>query len=289
MRRVLKILVLLAVLLALAAGGLVFYGDYKRQRKVDAPARAFEPATGSGALAAGKYLYETRGCAECHGEGGEGKIVIDAPNGLHVKSPGLGAGSVTAGYKASDWDRAIRHGISPARTPLLIMPSEDYNRLTDADLASLVAYIESLPLHASTPARIRFPVLMRALYGAGLIQDAAGKIDHRKPVSQPVPVGVTAQHGEYVAQMCKGCHGEKLEGGKIPGAPPDWPPASNISAGAGSAMARYADAGQFRAMMRGGKRPDGGEVSKVMPFASLSKMNDTDLDAMYLYLKPGRT
>lgn len=289
MRRVLKIVLAIVALGVLAAGGLVLYGDARRERKIDVPARAFAPATGSGALAAGQYLYETRGCAECHGSTGEGKVIIDTPGGLHVKSPGLGAGSVTAGYKAADWDRAIRHGVSPARTPLLIMPSEDYNRLTDADLANLVAYIESLPPHASTPGQIRFPVFMRGLYGAGLIRDAAGKIDHAKPPSQPVPVGVTAQHGEYVAQMCKGCHGEKLEGGKIPGAPPDWPPAANISAGAGSAMARYADAAQFRAMMREGKRPDGSAVSTVMPFASLSKMNDTDLDAMYLYLRPGRT
>jgi mono/diheme cytochrome c family protein len=97
------------------------------------------------------------------------------------------------------------------------------------------------------------------------------------------------QHGEYVAQMCKGCHGDKLEGGKIPGAPPEWPPAANIATGAGSAMPRYAQAAQFRAMMRTGQRPDGSAVSKVMPFASLSKMNDTDLDALYTYLRRERT
>ena len=38
-------------------------------------------------------------------------------------------------------------------------------------------------------------------------------------------------------------------------------------------------------MMRSGKRPDGSGVSKVMPFATLAAMNDTDLEAMYAYLR----
>jgi hypothetical protein len=39
------------------------------------------------------------------------------------------------------------------------------------------------------------------------------------------------------------------------------------------------------AMMRGGKRPDGSPVSKVMPFESLRNFNDTDLKAMHAFLK----
>jgi hypothetical protein len=38
-------------------------------------------------------------------------------------------------------------------------------------------------------------------------------------------------------------------------------------------------------MMRTGKRPDGSEVSKVMPFAALRNLNDIDLTAMHAYLK----
>ena len=42
---------------------------------------------------------------------------------------------------------------------------------------------------------------------------------------------------------------------------------------------------KMAAMMRTGKRPDGSEVSKVMPFASLANLNDTDLQAMHAFLK----
>jgi len=118
-----------------------------------------------------------------------------------------------------------------------------------------------------------------------VIRDASEKIDHRKPPSQPVAVGPTVEHGAYLANMCTGCHGASLAGGPIPGAPPDWPPAANLAPAEGGAMARYDSADKFIAMMRTGKRPDGGEVSKVMPFMSLRTLNDTDLAAMYAFLK----
>lgn len=50
-------------------------------------------------------------------------------------------------------------------------------------------------------------------------------------------------------------------------------------------MLRYRTPERFIEMMRNGVRPDGTEVSKVMPFESLRKMSDTDLTALYLHLK----
>ena len=52
-----------------------------------------------------------------------------------------GPGSVVAKYTPADWERSLRHGVKPDGRPLMIMPSEDYNRLTDADLGALVAYV----------------------------------------------------------------------------------------------------------------------------------------------------
>jgi mono/diheme cytochrome c family protein len=165
------------------------------------------------------------------------------------------------------------------------MPSEDYNRLTDADFAALVAYVRSLPPVAGEAAELRLPLIVRALYGVGAVRDAAEKIDHRRPPSQPIAPAATAEYGGYVASMCIGCHGAGLSGGPIPGAPPDWPPASNLTPGEGGVMPRYDDAEKFIAMMRTGKRPDGSAVSKVMPFASLRNLNDNDLAAMHAFLR----
>ncbi|WP_326538049.1 cytochrome c [Pseudorhodoferax sp.] len=235
----------------------------------------------------GRYLFASRGCADCHGANGAGHTLIDDPNGMFVRGPNLttGAHSAVQGYRSIDWVRAVRHGVKRDGRPALIMPSEDYNRFTDADLAALVAYVRQLPPVDSEPGQVRFPLPVRVLYGLGAIQDAYEKIDHALPPQQPVAEGVTAAHGAYVANMCMGCHGAGLSGGKIPGGPPDWPAASNLTSGEGSAMPRYASAEQFRHMLATGKRPDGSAVSPVMPFGSLQAMSQTDADALYLYLK----
>jgi mono/diheme cytochrome c family protein len=257
----------------------------KMQRKVDVTVQPVPVRTDAQALERGKYLYASRGCVDCHGANGAGRMFVD-DGGLRIAGPNIttGPGGVVGAYQPVDWVRAIRHGVNPQGRALMIMPSEDYNRFTNDDLGALVAYVTALPPTAGKGAVLDLPVPVRALYGFGVIKDAAAKIDHSRPPQQPVPEGVTLAHGAYVAAMCIGCHGEKLAGGKIPGGPPDWPPASNLTPGAGSVMPRYPDAESLIKMFRSGKRPDGSAI-KVMPFESLREMNDTDLRALHLYLK----
>jgi mono/diheme cytochrome c family protein len=290
MKRIVKIGALaavgLVVVVAALAAGAVWLGERKAQRAVLVKVVPVPYASGPAALKQGKYLFESRGCAECHGPGGGGRVVVNDPGGgMFVKAPNITAGGVVAQYGEADWVRAIRHGVDPRGRPLQVMPSEDYNRLTDADLAALVAYVRSLPPAPPATAEIRFPVIVKALYGLGVIPDAAGRINHALPPSQPVAVGATVEHGDYVARMCTGCHGEHLGGGKIPGGPPQWPAAANLTPGEGTVMTRYDTPEKFIAMMRSGKRPDGTAVDKAMPFETLGAMNDTDLNAVYAYLK----
>jgi mono/diheme cytochrome c family protein len=238
----------------------------------------------------GRYLFASRGCVDCHGSAGTGKTFVD-DGGLVIAGPNIttGPGGVVAAYQPVDWVRSIRHGVNPQGRALMIMPSEDYNRFTDDDLASLVAYVRSLPPASGQGAVVKLPLPVKVLYGYGAIKDAAARIDHTLPPQQPVPEGVTLAHGAYVANMCIGCHGTGLVGGEIPGGPPDWPPAAKLTPGEGSVMGLYPSAEAMIAMFRSGKRPDG-TVVQVMPFESLREMSETDLRALYLYLKalPGK-
>ena len=275
-----------AVVVVVAGAGVVGYhlADSKMARKVDVAVKAVPYATDAQSLERGKYLFESRGCVDCHGANGGGRTFVENGNGLKIAGPNISPGGVTARYQPEDWVRTIRHGVKPNGTAAMIMPSEDYNRFTDQDLASLVSYVRSLPAVEGGAAVMQLPPPVRILYGFGAIKDAAAKIDHSLPPAQPVAAGVNVQHGAYVANMCIGCHGEHLSGGKIPGGPPDWPAAANITPGAGSAMARYKDAAAFVAMLRSGKRPDGTAI-QVMPFGSLSKLSDVDAQAIYEFLK----
>ncbi len=106
----------------------------------------------------------------------------------------------------------------------------------------------------------------------------------------PVAANKTAEHGRYVAQMCLGClgclgcQGATLASGPISGAPPSWPAAAKLNPGEGSAMLRCADTASFAQMIKSGKQPEGSAIA-VMPFESLTQMNDVDVGALFVYLK----
>jgi len=277
--------VVVAVVALAAAAAAVGWqmANSKMARSVTVPPHAVAYVEDAQSLERGKYLFESRGCVDCHGANGGGRMFVDKGD-LRIAGPNITAGGVTVSYQPADWVRTIRHGVNPGGRPIMVMPSEDYNRLTDADLAALVSYVRKLPPQKGGDAIVQFPPPVRVLYGFGAIQDAAARIDHTLAPAQPVEAGVNVKHGAYVANMCIGCHGEHLSGGKIPGGPPDWPAAANLTPGDGSVMkARYKDSAAFIAMLRSGKRADGSAIA-VMPFESLAKLNDVDAQALHAYL-----
>lgn len=291
MKKPLKIIVAslagFVVLVAAAAGVVNRLADRKLHRIVQLPPLQVTFAPVEGQLQHGAYLFNSRGCMECHGAGGEGLVLIDdKDSGFFVRTPNITRGSTSPAraYSDTDWVRAVRHGVKPSGEPLWIMPSGDYSRMTDADVGAIAAYVRSLPPMETEGARIGIPFPIKAAYVLGAIKDAAAEIDHTAPATESVPDDLLAR-GKYIAQGCTGCHGEHYSGGKIPGAPPAWPAAANITSAPDSAMARYTSAEQFRTMFRTGKRPDGTTVSEVMPFKSLAYMNDAELDAMFAFLK----
>ena len=290
MKKILKVAAVAVVLLAVVAGaafaGAAWLGARKLERTVDVRVVPVAFNRDPAALKLGKYLYESRGCSECHGADGRGVVFIDTPEGFHVRSPNItaGPGGVVSDYNEGDWVRAIRHGVNPKGHALFLMPSLDYNRMSDADFAALVAYVRSLPSVAGESTTIRMPILVKALYGIGVIRDSAEKIDHRKAPSPAIAPAVNPEYGAYAASMCVGCHGANFAGGRIPGAPPDWPPAANLTPGEGTVLARYDTPQKFIAMMRTGKRPDGTAVNAAMPFATLRNLNDTELEAIHRFL-----
>ena len=261
-------------------------GERKLDRRIDVAVAPVAYQDGAAVVERGRYLFASRGCADCHGADGAGRVVIDDGKGMRIRAPNIAGGAPTvASYQPVDWVRVLRHGVKPNGRAVMVMPSEDWNRLTDADVAAIVAYTRQLPPAQGGAAEISLPMPLKAFYALGLLRDAAEKIDHSLPPAQPVAEGVTAEHGAYVANGCIGCHGAQLMGGKIPGTPPDWPPAARLRPGEGNAMARYATAESFAVMLKTGKRPDGSAVSPVMPFAALGAMSDVDVRALYLHLR----
>jgi mono/diheme cytochrome c family protein len=284
-RRVgLTLLVLLVLAIALVVIGNEL-AQQKLERNISVPSATIDIKTEPDRIAVGRYLYATRGCAECHGANGAGKEVFSEGDML-VVAPNItrGANSATTSYKAVDFDRTLRHGVKPSGAPVMMMPSDNVSRLTDDDAAALIAYVQQLPPVVGRDAVVQLSLAVRLEYGFGLIGDAASRIDHTLPAPQPVPVAVSVAHGAYLANACVRCHGAHLSGGKVPDAPGWWPVSANLTPGKGSAMPRYPTPETFMAMLRSGRRPDGSAVSKVMPFNALSSWSETDVRALYAYL-----
>lgn len=182
----------LAVLLVAGAAVLgMQLAERKRMRQVSVPVQPVAYATDAQALERGKYLFQSRGCVDCHGANGGGRDFVNDGKGTHIAGPNITPGGVVAGYKPEDWVRTIRHGVKPDGRPALIMPSEDYNRFTNEDLAALVAYVRNLPPQNPRAAVIELPMPVLVLYGFGAIPDAAQRIDHSLPPSTPVAAAVT--------------------------------------------------------------------------------------------------
>jgi mono/diheme cytochrome c family protein len=101
--------------------------------------------TGQGRVVAGRGLYVTDGCVNCHGDKGRGGV----PN---PQSPDKTIPSLTAGdfFKEFSTDKkiedVIRSGSVIGRAPIVSMPHWG-GILSRAQLKALVAYIKSLKTH----------------------------------------------------------------------------------------------------------------------------------------------
>lgn len=237
----------------------------------------------------GRHVVEAIGkCTACHGERLEGRVMIDNASMGRVVAPNLTRGIGGIGRSRTDVDlvRAIRHGVSPAGRPLVLMPSAEYAELSDRDLTSVIAYLKSVPPadNPTLPSRSGLGPMARALLLADRLPLLSAElIDHERAAPPAVPNGPTAAYGGYLARVgCIGCHGATLAGGPIAVGDPSWPPASNLTAGGPT---KSWSESQFATLLRTGIRPDGTPVNPAMPWRETGKMTDEEIRALWLYTR----
>lgn len=236
------------------------------------------------AIARGKHLVESRvSCNACHGADFGGAAVVDVPIVGRWVAPNLtaGDGSVTEGYTASDWDRAVRHGLRrDGRTSS--MPAIDFVNLSDRELSDIVAYIRSLPPVDRDLGPVKFGPVFTFLIATDADAFSATGIDHHAAhLAQPPAAEPTADYGRHLVQVCRGCHGENLSGGKLKG-DPNMPIVANLTPHE-TGLRDWSEADFIRAM-REGRRRDGSAISEFMPWKAYGQMGDTELKAMYAFL-----
>ena len=239
----------------------------------------------SRAIARGEYLLKTRvGCAGCHAADLGGKVLIDQRLVGYWASPNLtsGAGSVTRGFSPADWDRAVRHGVRHTGQSSS-MPSIEFANLSDHELSDIVAYIQSRPAVDRTIGPVGIGPVFAFLVAFKSDTLLAFRIDHRKPHAAEPPVeAASVELGEHIAQVCRGCHGPNLSGGKIAG-DPNMPIVANITPHE-TGLKAWTEADFMRAL-REGKRKDGTPLLPQMPWKAYGQMKDVELKALWAYLQ----
>lgn len=271
------------LLLVLALGVVWVITSVRMNKTYDVAARPVTVPGDSAALARGRHLAVAIGkCVGCHGDDFSGTEF-----GNNFLFGRLAAANITSGqgglgtrYDDATLARAIRHGINQDGKPLVFMPSEAFQYLSDEDVGALIAYLRTVPPVDKTwpPRRVGPLARVLSLIGAFPLLPAR-LVDHAQTPPSSVPEAATPEYGRYLVNVggCTVCHGPGLSGGAMG---PDKPASNLTPAGIGT----WTEADFVRAL-REGIRPGGTPIDSAMPWPEVGKMTDSEIHAVWLYLK----
>jgi len=271
-------------LLVLAFLVLAVVGGAKASKKYDIPVETATIPTGAEAIQRGEHIAVIFTCTKCHTENLGGEILFEVPGMVSIPTPNLttGAGGVGGLMTDADWVRAIRHGVGHDGRALLIMQSNTFHFLGDADLGALIAYLKSLPPVDNTLPERRIELLGRVMMAAGMFPPpAVDKIDHTGPLPLAPEPGVSVPYGEYLSRTCTECHGANLNGA------PFGPPGQEIltpNLTPGGWLNAWSEE-DFFTTMRTGVTPDYRPLNEDMPWKNFGQMTDDELRSIWLYLQ----
>jgi mono/diheme cytochrome c family protein len=297
---------ILATTLVLAAGAALAAWRVRHDaaRVYDEPAPALAVGYGPAAVARGEHLVRAvSACTTCHGADLGGAVMMSHAFVGRVVAPSLAGPTALAHFaiaaRRTDGSddsaratalvaRAIRRGVGPDGRSLRLMPSRDYAGMSDADVGAIIAYLRSLPAVDRHEAGTRIGPAMAAAYAVGRapLFSAAEVRRHPLVVARAVAPDSAVAAGRYLAGIggCAGCHGANLSGGAIPGAPPGWKHARNITPDSAGGIGRWSE-GDFVHALRTGRRPDGTAIDTLMPWPAVGRMTDGELHALWVYLR----
>src|SRR5688572_7528618 len=306
------ILGILLVLILLVGGGFA-YLYFRKPAQV--PPSNIKVAMTPERIARGKFIFQyLADCDGCHSEHdytrvagpvvesgrGRGNIMsalipalpgtVVAPNITPDSETGIG--SWTDGEKI----RAIRDGVSKdGRALFPMMPYEGYRKMSDEDVESLVAYMNTLaPIKNPLPVtQLRFPV---GLMIKGVPQPAG---------SVPPPDrSDRVKYGEYLVTVaaCGNCHtpfekgqplaGKEFAGGEVFATIHGTVVAANITPDIDTGIGKWSEEFFLKKIydykeyaISGPPKLPGPDAFTVMPWLPLSQLPPEDLGAMYTYLR----
>jgi mono/diheme cytochrome c family protein len=270
---------LLTVLLALVTL-VIGKGAYDLYRPYPAEMVSVSIAGTAEQVTRGKHLASVL-CADCHTQNGElplsGGRNFSEVSGLplgDIYPPNITPGGKLKDLSDADVFRILRTGVEPGGR-LTVMSFFPVRYLSDDDAKAIIAYLRSEQPAADTRPPFNPSPLMTAFVGLGFFKPEAATIAIQ-PVNAP-PKAANSAYGKYIRDFggCSDCHGPTLSGDSQP----PTPPGPNLTV----IVPKWSKEDFFKAM-RTGVDPTGHQIDTAMPWKQVGRLDDVELEALYLYL-----
>ncbi|MEZ5893749.1 MAG: cytochrome c [Parvularculaceae bacterium] len=162
--------------------------------------------TDAEAIARGDHLVRTRGCRGCHGDNLEGEVMWGA-----AVAPNLPQLARSAGPAAIE--AGMRHGIDHRGRAMYMMPSFNFLRMRDDDVADIIAYLQTAPVVEKKLPKPKFPWALRFAIAAGKDDFIPGFLYAVPELQRQDDPDPRIARSEYIAMTsCNECHGMTLRG-----------------------------------------------------------------------------
>jgi mono/diheme cytochrome c family protein len=243
------------------------------ERLMGVPDMTALDALPAGDVAEGARLTQVLGCTSCHGGDLGGGIFVQIPYTARVVAPNLT--QVRDHYDDTAVNRLMRTGAKVDGRLALGMPNQAFQRLTDAQVAHVIAYIRTAPVVERVLPRTWIGPLARLGVLTGQYDVAAMHADAPESV-EVLADRNTDDAGRHLALIaCGECHGMDFSG-----FPPEGVPPLNVVRG-------YSEE-QFARLLRPAVTPSGGEtVSGFMSAVARTRfggLTDDEIGALKAYL-----
>lgn len=308
-----KILLMILLVLVLFLGG--GYAYLALRQPAQQPASNIQVSMAPDRIARGQYIFQQLAdCDGCHSEHdysrvaapvvpsgrGRGNVMSAMVTGMPgtVVAPNItpdsatGIGSWTDGEKI----RAIRDGVdNKGRALFPMMPYSNYRNMSDLDVESVVAYMNSLPpvRNPLPETKLDFPVNL-------MIKGVPQPADAVQPPNRSDPL----KYGEYLIKIasCDGCHtpmekgqpipGKNYAGGEVFNTIHGTVVSANITPDMETGLGKWSEEFflkkiyDFKEYAVSGPPPlPGPDAFTIMPWLPLAQLPPEDLKAMYAYLR----
>jgi len=192
---------------------LLAVGACHQEKPPAAPAQlSFDGAdykTDAAKIAHGKRLADLLDCTGCHGSNFQGTNMAEKGDDA-MYSPNVTL--LLPKYSDADLDRLIRHGVPKDGRRFWFMQVENYQFLSDADFAGLVAYLRTLQPAGQARPPFKFNKVEYKDVEQGILGDAQAQIRKFRE-SQPVDLGPQHAWARYMVKTtCTACHNNALQG-----------------------------------------------------------------------------